>query len=108
MIMIKKTLGTALIIIGLVVIFATLYSSFNIFTGKADAPEIFKTPPAQKSVASQDIQAQLQNMIGEQLKGMMPADSFATFLNLASWSAFASILILGGAQIAGLGVKLLN
>jgi len=108
--MIKKTFGVFLIIIGLIVIFSALYSSFNIFTDKADPPEIFKTPPAQasKSVGSQDVQAQLQNMLQEQLRGMLPADSFVTFLNLASFSAFAGILILGGTQISGLGIKLLN
>lgn len=106
--MIKKILALTLIIIGLAVIFYGLYSSFNIFTGKTAAPEIFKTPPAQKSVASQSIEGQLQNMISEQLKGMLPVGSIATLLNLASWSVFAGILILGGAQVAGLGVKLLN
>ena len=106
--MTKKILALALIIIGLAVIFYGLYSSFNIFTGKEGAPEIFKTPLAQKSVASQDVQGQLQNMVSEQLKGMLPVDSIATLLNLMSWSVFAGILIFGGAQISGLGVKLLT
>ncbi|MDD2672533.1 MAG: hypothetical protein PHW43_08995 [Syntrophales bacterium] len=106
--MIKKILALVLIILGLAVIFYSLYSSFNIFTGKAEAPEIFAAPQAAKSVGSQDIQAQLQNMVSEQLKGMLPVGSIASFLNLASWSVFAGILIFGGAQIAGLGVKLLN
>lgn len=106
--MIKKILGLVLIVIGLVVIFYGLYSSFNIFSGKAAAPEIFKTPPVVKSTGSQDIQAQLQNMLGDQLKGMLPVDSVSTFLNLTSWSVFAGLLIFGGAQIAGLGIKLFN
>ena len=106
--MIKKILALTLIIIGLAVIFYSLYASFNIFTGKVGAPEIFQTPPVTKSVGSQDIQSQLQNMISEQLKGMLPLDSITTFLNLASWSIFAGILVFGGAQISGLGIKLLN
>jgi hypothetical protein len=106
--MIKKILALTLIIIGLAVIFYGLYSSFNIFSGKVAAPEIFKAPPIAKTAGSQEIQAQIQNMIGEQLKGMLPVDSITTFLNLTSWSVFAGILIFGGAQIAGLGVKLLN
>lgn len=106
--MIKKILALSLLIVGLAVIFYGLYSSFNIFTGKTPAPEIFVTPSAIKSAGSQDIQTQLQNMIGEQLKGMLPVDSIATLLNLASFSVFAGILIFGGAQIAGLGIKLLT
>jgi len=106
--MIKRILALVLIITGLAVIFYGLYSSFNIFTGKVAAPEIFETPPAVKSAGSQDVQSQLQNMIGEQLKGMLPVGSIATLLNLASWSVFAGILVFGGAQISGLGIKLLN
>jgi len=106
--MIKKILGLALIIIGLAVISYGLYASFNIFSGKTAAPAIFAAPPAQKSVESQDVQAQVQNMISEQLKGMLPVNSITTLLNLMSWSVFAGLLIFGGTQIAGLGIKLLN
>lgn len=106
--MIKKILGLMLIIIGLAVIFYGLYSSFNIFSGKVAAPEIFTIPPAVKSTGSQDITSQLQNIIGDQLKNMLPVDSITTFLNLISWSIFAGILVFGGAQISGLGIKLLN
>ncbi|MFH1780412.1 MAG: hypothetical protein ABH841_00145 [Candidatus Nealsonbacteria bacterium] len=106
--MLKKILGLALLIIGLAVIFYGLYGSFSIFSGKVPAPEIFTAPPATKSVASQDVQAQLQNMIGDQLKGMLPVNSVTALLNLMSWSVFAGLLIFGGAQISGLGVKLLN
>lgn len=106
--MIKRILALALIIIGLAVIFYGLYSSFNIFTSKAPAPEIFETSSTVKSAGSQDIQSQLQNALSEQLKGLLPVDSIVTFLNLLSWSVFAGILIFGGAQISGLGVKLFN
>ncbi|MFH1575903.1 MAG: hypothetical protein ABIB55_03105 [Candidatus Nealsonbacteria bacterium] len=106
--MIKKTLGLLFIIIGLAVISYSLYTSFNIFSGKIASPEIFKAPSATQNVSSQDMQSQVQNMIGEQLKGMLPVDSITTLFNLISWSVFAGILIFGGAQIAGLGIKLLN
>jgi len=107
MIMIRKILGLILLILGLFVIVYAIYSSFNIFTGKTAAPEIFKAPLETKSAASQDIQVQLQKMVTDQLKGMLPVDSITTFLNLISWSVFAGILIFGGAQIAGLGIKLI-
>lgn len=105
--MIKKILGIILLIAGLLVIFYALYSSYNIFTGKTGAPEIFEAPVAAQSAGSQDIQGQLQNMISEQLKGLLPVGSLTTILNLASWSVFAGILTFGGAQIAGLGIKLI-
>jgi len=70
--MIRKTLGLALLVLGIAVIFYSLYSSFNIFTAKAAPPDIFKLEsqiPSQKGV--EGIEAQFQEMIGEQLKGII-------------------------------------
>ncbi|MFH1423856.1 MAG: hypothetical protein ABIG29_02820 [Candidatus Nealsonbacteria bacterium] len=106
--MTKKILASVLIFVGLAVIFYGLYSSFNIFTGKEMAPEIFQTPAETKITDSQDVQVQMQKIIQDQLKGLVPTGSPAAFLNMISWSILAGILILGGAQIAGLGIKLLN
>ena len=108
--MIKKILGLILLFVGLTIILYSLYSSFNIFTAKTSAPEIFKTEETTLSQkgGTQDIQAQLEKAIGEQLKGMLPVDSLPTLLNLVAWSIFAGILIFGGAQISSLGIKLIK
>ena len=106
----KKIIGLVLLFGGLAVIVYGLYSSYGIFTAKTSAPEIFKAEEkavSQKS-GSQDIQAQLQNVLQEQLKGLVPAGSLPQLLNLTSWSIFAGILIFGGSNIAGLGIKLLK
>lgn len=106
---VKKILGLALLLGGLTIILYSLYSSYNIFTAKAGAPEIFKTEVASSSKSGgQSLEAQLQQMIGEQLKGLMPANSIPQLLNLISWSIFAGLLFVGGGQIAGLGIKLLR
>lgn len=105
--MIKKILGLVLLFLGLAVIFYAIYSSFNIFTGRIAAPEIFKEQITAQSSGTQDVQAQIQNMLEEQLKGLLPVGSLTTIFNLVSWSVFAGILIFGGAQIAGLGIKLI-
>ncbi len=106
--MIKRILGLILLFVGLIIIFYSLYSSFNIFTAKSAAPEIFKTEivPSQKN--GEGLEAQVQQMIGEQLKGMLPANSIPQLLNLISWSIFAGILIFGGTQITTLGIKLIK
>ncbi len=107
---IRKILGLILLLLGLLVIFYGLYSSYNIFTAKTPAPEIFETETsvsAQKS-GTFDIQAQLQEAISNQLKGLLPVNSLSTILNLAAWSIFAGILIFGGAQISSLGIKLIK
>ena len=109
--MIKKISGIILFAGGIAVILYGLYSSYNIFTAKKTAPVIFNAPQqsgADPKAGGQDIQDQLQKALGEQLKGILPADSIPGFFNLISWSIFAGILTFGGAQISGLGIKLLK
>jgi hypothetical protein len=99
----RKILGLVLILAGLAVILYGLYSSFNIYTAKSSAPELFETEKTSKTTTDE-----VQAMIQEQLKGILPAGSIASMLNLASWSVFAGILIFGGAQVASLGIKLIK
>ena len=107
--MIKKTLGLILLFLGIVIILYALYSSFNIFTAKAAPPEIFKIETQTSSQqGNQGLEEQFQEMIGDQLKGMIPVDSIPTLLNLIAWSILAGILIFGGAQISSLGIKLIK
>ena len=111
-----KLLGWAIFFIGLGIIFWAVFSSYNIFTAKTQAPDIFKiveeevtTPTKGKTpTAQEEIQKELQNAMAEQLKGLIPADTLPKLLNLLSWSIFAGILFFSGAQIAGLGIRLMK
>lgn len=111
-----KIFGWVLLIAGIITIIWVLYSSYNIFTAKAAAPEIFKAeekeavaPDKGKIPTTQaELQKEMEKMIGEQLKGILPVDTLPKLLNLISWSIFAGILIFGGAQISSLGIKLIK
>ncbi len=111
-----KISGWILLTVGLVIIFWTLYSSYNIFTGKTKVPEIFRmeaketeTPTKVKTPSTQnELQKELERMLGEQLKTILPVDVLSKLLNLISFSILTGILIFGGSQIAGLGIKLLK
>jgi len=113
---IAKIFSLILLFVGLGIIFWVIFSSYNIFTGKAQAPEIFKvveekitTPTKGKTPATQaELQTEIEKMMQEQLKGILPADTLPKLLNLMSWAIFAGILFFGGSQIAGLGIKLLK
>jgi len=108
----KKIVGWFLLFLGIAIILYSLYSSYNIFTIKTQAPEIFKVTEKETVLPqkgkTQDLQVQIQEMIEEQLKGIISVETLPTFLNLIAWSIFAGILIFGGAQIASLGVKLMK
>jgi len=110
-----KIFGWVLLIAGIILIGWTLLSTYNIFTGKVATPEIFKLPEAAKAPVAeekitgiQDIQAQIEKMIGEQLKGIIPVETLPKLLNLIVWSILAGLLIFGGAQISSLGIKLIK
>jgi hypothetical protein len=103
--------GWILLLAGIGIIGWTLINSYNIFTAKAVLPEFFEAPKEEavtKKEGGQDIQVQMEKMIGEQLKGVLPVDSITKLLNLVVRSILAFILIFGGSQISGLGIKLIK
>ena len=113
-----KIFGWLLLLVGLAIIIWTLYSSYNIFTGKSLAPEIFKfekketqtTNPTEEGIPTSfsEIQAGIKKLIGEELKGMIPVDFLSKILNLIAWTIFAGISIFAGSKISGLGIKLIK
>jgi len=107
----NKIIGYLLLVVGLVIIGWTLYQSYNIFIGKVSAPIIFKTPITQKNLEKSnvaDLQQQLERTVQKQITELLPSDTVPKILNLLSWSILAGILILGGSQIAGLGIKIIK
>lgn len=109
--MATKILGWVLLLAGVLTIFWTLYSSYNIFTGEAVMPEIFemeKEEALSQKEGTGDLQTQMEKMVGEQLQGLLPTDTIPKMLNLGVWAMLAGILIFGGAQISNLGIKLIK
>ena len=112
----SKVSGWFLLVLGLGIILWTLYSSYNIFTGKTLAPEVFKieekaeipVPTEAPETPQAQMEQMLQERIQEHLEEMLPANVVPRFLNLASWSIFVGMMIFGGAQLASLGIKLIK
>lgn len=117
-----KILGCTLLFLGLGVIFYSLFISYNIFTGHAQAPEIFeikpqetskisdteKSVPSNKGLSQEDTQKILENQLQKQLQNVLPANLLPKLLNMVCWSILAGIFIFGGAQISGVGINLLK
>lgn len=114
-----KILGWALLIVGLLIIFYFLFSSYSIFTGKTPPPQVFKmealdssatlTPPPSKELTSQEQMEQLlEAQMEEQLSMMLPLDHLSKLLNLIAWSILTGVFIFGGAHISGLGINLIK
>ncbi len=109
-----KVFGWLLLSVGIIIIIWTLYSSYNIFTGQTDMPEIFSSSaesyrgPAEAFGEGGEISTQMQEMLGEQLKEFIPMNTLPKMLNLSIWTMLAGLLIFGGSQISNLGIKLIK
>lgn len=106
---IKKIIGWVLLVVGLLIIFADLYQSINIFTGKVLPPSVFsvksEAPGGSSAVSSpQD----LQRLVSEQISKIIPSDYLSKMMDLISWSIFASILVLIGGKVSMIGIGLLR
>jgi len=114
----KKILGWILLVAGLFIIFWILYSTYNIFTGKTQAPEIFKAEEKKQILSEEEdktsfsfqeeTQEEMKKMVEEQIKEMVPSEFMSKILNLISWSILAGILIFGGSKISGIGIRLIK
>ncbi len=109
----EKIIGWILLAVGIAIIAWGIFYSFNIFTGKAEPPAIFKvvatnTTTSPKGGGLVDIQGQLGNIVSEQLKGILPLDFLPKLFNLICWSIFMWILVFSSGKIADIGIKLLK
>jgi hypothetical protein len=109
---IEKIFGWILLAAGIFIIAWGVFNSFNIFTAKQQPPAVFsmiaEETAVSKDISILDLQAQMEKMIGEQLKGILPVDSISNLLNLIAWSVFMGILFFAAGQISGIGIKLIK
>lgn len=122
----SKIIGWIFLIIGVFLIFWSVYNSYNIFMGSKPVPNIFKIEskepcptlqcPQDSQIKQgqqlQDLQTQVQKIVEgqfqEQIKKIIPPEFISKILNLASWSILVMILIFAGSNLASLGVKLIK
>ena len=110
-----KIFGWLLFLLGLATIFYTIFASYQVFNGKMALPAIFTladsntTKSGGTSLSAFGFDVQLADLLGPQKEQISSLLRFLPkLLNLLSWSIFAGILIFAGAQIAGLGIKLIK
>jgi len=112
-----KLTGYILLIAGLAIICFSIYLTINVFTGKTNPPEIFKIEKKVdvsvqgtdiKPVDIQTLRKELQKMLESGAKEIIPMEPIMKLLNLITFSVFTSVLIFAGAQVSGLGIKLIK
>jgi hypothetical protein len=111
--MANKIIGYTLLAVGILLIGFALWQSYGIFTGASSVPIVFKSPESRQDTAtngsgSVDFQKQFDNAVKNQISQLLPIDVLSKMLNMLAWSMLAGILIFGGAQIAGLGIRMIK
>ncbi|MFH1967961.1 MAG: hypothetical protein ABIJ84_01080 [bacterium] len=108
--MVNKIIGYILLVLGLALIFWTLFQSYNIFTDKTSAPLVFKTQTEQAvgSNNSFDLASQINQAVRGQLDQILPAATITKILNLVAWSLLSFILIIAGGTVSRIGVRLIK
>ncbi len=98
--------GYTLLVIGILLIVAPLWQTFQIFTGNALPPQVFMKPIQNSGVTgnSADFQSQVRNAVAQ----VLPVDLLNNTLNLANWFILMWILMFGGGKLADIGVKLIK
>ena len=107
----SKIIGWLTFLTGLVIIGSTIYFTYNIFTGAAATPQIFKlesSPQNTTEIEGDGLEADLKKIISDQLSNLIPLDSMSKFANLSAWTVGAWVLISGGSKISELGIKLIS
>ncbi len=106
----KKIIAWTLIILGLIVVFWALYSSYGIFTAKKPVPEVFKLEESasEKNLADGTEEEKMEEMVREEIRNIVPSEAVYQLLNLLTWAFLAGLLIFGGGRISGIGISLLK
>lgn len=111
----ERILGFLLLLLGLGIIGFTLFMSFQIFTGKTNPPQVFsfeekkiETSPRDESSPLGNFQELAQQTLQDQIQNIVPSGTVPTILNFTAWSFLAGLFLLGGSQIAGIGIKLIG
>lgn len=111
---INKTIGYFLLLVGLIVIFGTIFQSYNIFTGKVSVPLVFQTLSPKEPEKNEDQesqqqrQAQIDQVVKDQISQILPPATITKILNLSAWAILALILVSAGASVSGIGIKMIK
>ena len=113
----NKIIGYVLLSIGLLLISFITFQSYQIFTGNATAPYIFKIQTDKSTDSTSysgviDLQKQIEKQVSEsvrdQILAILPSENISKMLNLMSWFLFALIVIISGTHISSIGIKMIK
>ncbi len=105
-----KVFGWAFILLGLIVIFITIFDTMVYFKAEKEFPEVFVAQEKIESSSSGEnaLDDMMQNLISDQMSSFIPDGSIGKLLNMSAWSLFAFFMVYAGGKIAEIGFKLVK
>ena len=104
----KKIIGWFLIILGIIMVLGTIYSTYLNFTGQSEFPQIFTVQEVEVAPTTGGLEDQIGGMIREYIKEILPQDTTTQMLNMFAWIMFAVFLVYSGSKLASMGGALLK
>ena len=108
---IRQFLAWILIIVGLLVVFWDITTSYYYFSAQQEFPKVFinnEIVPTTNGTTGTGIQDQIGNIVKEQMKQMIPENTVTQLLNMTSWITFASFMLWAGGKLVGMGSDFLK
>ena len=90
-----RTVGYALLVLGLILIVLAVYLMFNVFTGAAAPPAIFHMESITVTLPG-----------AESATEILPGAELSKVVNMGLWTILMFFVASAGSRIGGLGVKL--
>jgi len=103
----KKIVGYALLAIGLIIIFYSLITVIDVFTGGEVPLEILKSSQSEESMQT-TIDPQTGNVTMEGMDLATVIEPLFPILNMMGWLAIAFFIVFAGGTISKIGIKTLK
>lgn len=104
----KQIIGWILIVLGILIVLSTIYSTYLNFTGQSDFPQIFSVQEAQVVPQAGGAEGQMVEMIKNSLKEFIPEDATVKMFNMVAWIMLATFLVFSGSKLVSMGGTLLK
>jgi hypothetical protein len=108
---VRQFLAWVLIIMGLLIVFWDISSSYYYFSAQQEFPKVFlnsQVSTTMNTSTGNAIQDQIGSIVKDQIKQMIPENTVTQLLNMTSWIIFASFLLWAGGKLVGMGSDFLK
>lgn len=103
-----KLFGWIFIVLGLIVIFFTIFETMSYFKAEKEFPQVFVVEKQVSSNTTGTLDSMMQGLISDQMSSIIGEGTIEKMFNMLAWSMFAFLMIYAGAKVSDIGFKLVK